>query len=256
MFACMTLPSAYAGRMGRRFLVFLLGALSFLAFTSPGAADASTQSVTSSAWTGVVDNGFGLTRVSGDFKIPRVTAQCGASSDVAIWVGLGGYGSLTFAQNGINVTPTGIGVWYELFDRYGNGPVVSVPLRMKQGDEIRLGLRFSANHSMLSFSWMNLTRHTTATRTVRNAGKYYNGSTAEWIVERPNIDRLTHSPNLAWFSPIVFTHAWTGTLRATRWALPAPYSIEMFGRSDRALTSRPVTTRAPSTLTVKWLACR
>lgn len=99
----------------------------------------------------------------------------------------------------------GIGVWYELFDRYGNGPVVSVPLRMKQGDEIRLGLRFSANHSMLSFSWMNLTRHTTATRTVRNAGKYYNGSTAEWIVERPGIDRLTHSPNLAWFSPIVFT---------------------------------------------------
>jgi hypothetical protein len=254
MLAATTLPTAAAERRGRRFLVLLLVA-SLLAVTSAGAADASTQSVTSNAWAGVVDHGLGLTRIGGDFTIPRVSAQCGGSSNVAIWVGLGGYGSLTFAQNGINVTPTGIGVWYELVDGHGNGPVVSVPLRMRQGDVVRLGLRFSANHSVLTFSWMNLTRHTSAARTVRNATRYYNGSSAEWIVERPGIDRLANTANLARFSPIVFSHAWTGTLRATRSALPAPYSVHMFGRSARPLTSGPVTTAATGTVSVRWLAC-
>jgi hypothetical protein len=243
----------------RRIVVLVLTLAAVLQVTATAPATAAVA-VGGNLWAGIIDRGAaGISHVSGRITIPRVDAACGARSNVAVWVGLGGYGTVPFAQNGITLTPSGSGAWYELFDRAGVGPVVSVPLPMKAGDVVVLGLAFSPDHRVLTFGWSNLTSRQRVARTLTNAARWYNGSTAEWIVERAGFDSVHDSPYLAHFSPITFTNAVSSTPTVGRNALPNTYTSTMISRYVIGRPFHPMTRVTPSVdpraFTTTWLAC-
>lgn len=255
---------ALAGRSRRHtivriFAVIITGlSIALVGGAAPAAAAPLTGIIVgNNIWAGAIDAGRGFTAVEGTVVVPRVDALCGTNSNVAIWVGLGGYLGMPFAQNGISVTPRGRSAWYELFDRNGNGPVVSVPLAMSSGDQVRLSLAFSAGHGTLTFVWRNLTRHVQTQRVIGNAARWYNGGTAEWIVERANYDPPTSSPALAHFSPVTFTGALASVGPAQRAALPDTYTSLMWGVGLlRQLTGLSPAPRARDSFTTTWRACR
>jgi hypothetical protein len=214
-----------------------LGTIGFVAVLTlasqlTGIAPATAAiAVGGNVWSGIIDQGTaGISRVSGRITVPTVDASAGSNSNVAVWVGLGGYGTFPFAQNGITLTPSGASAWYELFDKSGNGPVVGVPLPMIAGDVVALGLQFTPNHTSLTFTWNNLTQKQSVTRTLATAAGWYNGSTVEWIVERAGLDVAHDSPYLAHFSPITFTNAVFSTPTSVRNAFPNTYTSTMYSK--------------------------
>jgi hypothetical protein len=164
--------------------VVLVLAVMTAAILSAVPAGAGSQD-SSNLWSGLVSPGGGYGAVTADVRVPKVTANCGSRSNVVIYVGLGGYGSLPFVQNGITLVPgQSIGVWSEVFDRYGNTRITSRALLVRPGDLVRLSIWFSPSRYQLVFSWNNLTLRRSVTQSVTNAARYYNGATADYVVER------------------------------------------------------------------------
>jgi hypothetical protein len=237
-------------RAGRAALITV--SVGILVGLGTGSAGAVTYGH-SDQWTGVLSRGGGYTAVTADVTVPRVSTYCGKDSNVVAFIGLGGWTGLPFVQNGFTVTPRGLGVWYEVFDSAGRGPVVGVPLAIRPGDRVRLGLSFSANRSVLTFRWENLTLHRAVSRTVSNAGRYYNGSTADYVVERSWYP-YRGSP-LARFTPITFSNA-----KAVRYgrSVPAYNSgstrVTMLGA--RGNTVARVAPTSGTSFTTSWAGCR
>jgi len=242
---------AYRGARIRRVLVVSFGAALVSGLSALPAGAVSQGS--SGLWSGLVSNGGGYTRVTADVTVPRVSTYCGTSSNVVAYVGLGGWSGVPFAQNGFTVTPKGLGLWWEVFDRTGAGPTAAVSLPIRPGDTIRLGLWFSADKSVLTFRWENLTVRKAVSRTVTNARRYYNGSTADYVVERSWYP-YRGSP-LARFSGITFRNA--KAVRSGTWL--AAYNsgstrVTLVG--DRGNQLARVTYATGTTFTTSWLGCR
>ncbi len=237
-------------RVARRVVVVL----AIMTAVALGAVPAHAVSRGSSRlWSGLVSRGGGYTAVTADVRVPRVTALCGSRSNVVVYVGLGGYGSLPFVQNGITLLPgNGIGVWSEVFDRYGHTRVTSMTLPVRSGDLVRLGARFSSNKRSLLFTWSNLTLHKTVRQSVTNAARYYNGATADYVVERSWYP-YRGSP-LARYGSVGFSRAY-----ASRYG----HSVGAYNGSSRIITLRGTGGRALSSVvyargtkfTTAWKGC-
>jgi hypothetical protein len=237
-------------RWCRAWLVLVsVGAL-MAAGSSP--ADAATESY-SGAWSGLVSAGGGYVAVSAEVTVPKVTAYCGKDSNVVGYVGLGGWGSLPFAQNGFTVTPSGLGAWYEVFDRAGRGTTVGVPLPIRPGDRVRLSLAFSTDRSVLRFHWENLTQHRVVARQIGNAARYYNGATADYVVERAWYPY--RGAPLARFTPVAFRNA--KAIRGGHWlpaVNPRTIRVTMLGATGRPIAR--VSTAAGTSFQTSWAGCR
>jgi hypothetical protein len=232
-------------------VVITLG-VGLLGAVGTGPAKAVTYGY-SGQWAGVLSRGGGYTAVTADVTVPRVSTYCGSDSNVVAYVGQGGWTGLPFVQNGFTVTPKGRSAWYEVFDAAGRGSVAGVPLPIRPGDRVRLGLSFSANRSVLTFRWENLTLHQVVSRKMSNAGRYYNGSTADYIVERSWYPY--RGAPLARFSPITFSNA--KAVRYGHWV--AAYNsgstrVTMLGA--RANTVARVTAASGTTFTTSWAGCK
>jgi hypothetical protein len=231
-------------------LVLLGGVLLATLWTAPAQAVSYGYS---GLWSGVLSNGGGYVGITAEVTVPRVSTYCGTGSNVAVFIGLGGWNSLPFAQNGLTVTPKGIGVWSEVFDRYGRGPTTSVSLPIRPGDRIRLSASFSADKTVLYFRWENVTLRRVTLQRVSNAARYYNGSTADYVVERSYYP-YRGSP-LARYSPTTFSNA--KAARAGAW-VPAYNSgstrITMLGGAGNTMSR--VTSASGTTLTTGWSGCK
>lgn len=213
-------------------------------------ADA-TMMATSPAWSGSVTPGGGYTSVTAQFVVPRVTAACGRDSNVAIFVGLGGWGSLPFVQDGVTVTPAGASAWYETFSRGHADPGVGVPLVVRPGDRVRISLSFANHGYYLTFRWENLTTRKTVNKAISNASRYYNGATADYVVERSNYPRVG-SP-LAAYGSVALQDA--RAARHGRWVPAADHNATLVTMRPGARTL--ATTSAPGgVVTSRWAACR
>ncbi len=207
----------------------------------------------SGQWSGLVSTGGGYTAVTADVTVPRVSTLCGRDSNVVAFVGLGGWNRLPFVQNGFTVTPKGVGVWWEVFDKAGHGPVAGVALPARPGDRMRLRLEFSANRSVLTFRWDNLTLHRSRSQVVTNAARYYTGATADYVVERSWYPY--RGAPLARFTPITFSNA--KAVRAGRW-VPAynANSIRVTMLGARSNTVARVTAASGTTFRTDWSGCK
>jgi hypothetical protein len=180
----------------------------------------------SSNWSGYADTGGPFTTVSGSWTAPTVNCSVTRNAYSAQWIGIDGFSSSTVEQDGteadcVNGTPS-YDAWYEM---YGDSAVNS-------GYEVELspssypvvpGDTMSASVSVAGTTW---------TLRVADTGKWsysttvvYSGaaeSSAEWIVERPEICSFTCSlASLADFGTAQFSGASTtvngvaGTISAT-----------------------------------------
>ena len=211
-------------------------------------------------WSGVAQHNGKFTSIGMHFVVPRVSAYCGRKSNAAIWVGLGGDSVFPFAQNGISISPQGDGAWYEVFDSRGKTIVRGVPMfradgvavQPKAGDVMVVSLMFTLDHQTLTFRWQNTTQHTNAYKVIRGAQKYYNGFSAEWIVELND-----SSPNLARFSPISIYDAWASRsgvrVPAISGRFVSVYTLKRPRLGAKYMDS--VALVSSSAISVKWRRC-
>jgi hypothetical protein len=219
-----------------------------------------------SYWSGVVVEGSGDTSVTGDWTVPSTTTYCGTSADLASWVGLGGFGhtysAYPFVQNGVARNSSGaITAWYEVFDKYGNTSTVDVPFAVKPGDVVRFALRFTTDHSHLTFVWFNTTTRLLRTVTLANAAHWWSGHSVEWIDERYP-DWSGHLGPLARFTtPITVTNAgYTVNGGATSYsplAAPSAFAMSMNSTSYpyASLAHTTYSMASPRRFSTAWTRC-
>jgi hypothetical protein len=137
------------------------------------------------------------------FTQPTIQS-CGCSGDVGIWTGIGGAGSSTEIIQAGTLTQTQAAsqpTYTAFYEDYPENPhAVSAP-SVSPGDQIYVSVTYSNGET--TFYIENET--TGAYHSYPVSTPYYDGSSADWIVEKP-----TASTYLPPFTPSVpFTGAWT-----------------------------------------------
>jgi hypothetical protein len=180
-------------------------------------------------WSGYVvtslrETPISYTHVTGTWREP--TVQCGsrdAGASSAVWVGLGGYGTRSLEQVGVNANCDAKGrplyfAWYEIVPDIAR----DIPYRVLPGDVIHASVDV-ASLDLVALRVTNRTRHWTFSRKI-NWGATDNLS-AEWVTEAPtNCRRLDcRVASLADFGHVRFHDiaatggGTTGTISNPRW---------------------------------------
>lgn len=162
----------------------------------------------SSYWAGYdglasANGGSLFNSTSATFTEPTVLS-CGCSGDVAIWTGIGGAGSSTditqggtLAQELPGQQPTYNVVWEDA----PNSPVTESAPAVSAGDQIYVSVTYSGGDTTYYFE----NETTGQYHSYPESTPYYDGSSADWIVEKPYGEQY-----LPGFTPAVpFTGAWS-----------------------------------------------
>jgi len=183
--------------------------------------NAATLTVTaaplqSSNWSGYADSGATFNSVSANWTLPTVTCSSRTNAYSAQWVGIDGYTSSTVEQDGTETDCLGgVASYYAWYEMYGDSAVNS-------GYEVELspstnpvspGDPMSASVSVAGDEWTLVITdlasnhgwtYSTPAITFSSAAQ----SSAEWIVERPEICSRTCSLTpLADFGSVSFSNA-------------------------------------------------
>jgi hypothetical protein len=185
--------------------------------------NAATLTVTaapaqSSNWSGYADTGSGFSAVSGSWTVPTVSCTEGSSYS-AHWIGIDGATSSTVEQDGTEADcVAGSGSYDAWYEMYGDSAVNS-------GNEVELspssypvfpGDAISASVSVVGATWTLAISDSGSASQLHSwsfsTNIVFSGaaqSSAEWIVERPDIcNALSCSlATLANFGTVTFTNA-------------------------------------------------
>jgi hypothetical protein len=143
-----------------------------------------------------------ISSVNASWTVPEVKPSEN-DTFAGVWVGIGGYGEETLIQTGteqeyLNGRPVYY-AWYELLPAY----IVRIPnLHIQPGDTIAASISLvNKNTNTWSIEITDVTRN----QHYKKDDVVYNSSllTAEWIVERPNVNNVTST--LANFVNATFT---------------------------------------------------
>ncbi len=144
-----------------------------------------TSDVRSPLWGGyVVPTARGVTAVSEEYSIPRITRHCGYGVSAAdILVGIDGWrdstsevvGTTLLCTNGTQTNTA----WYDLLP---SAPV-AIPIPVAIGHSYYASVGFNATTQNYTFTFVDLTTSRSFTATVHSSSKpLRNGSSAEWVV--------------------------------------------------------------------------
>lgn len=105
------------------------------------------------------------------------------------WVGLGGVNSGALIQDGTQMNAGQYGAWYEYLGNGGAGvPEINFnSITVNPGDQIYTFVSYDPNNGQAYFYVEDETNGTSQSATVDLGSDYYDGTTAEWINERPEI---------------------------------------------------------------------
>jgi hypothetical protein len=199
-------------------------------------------------WSGLVDRAGSYLAVTGTFKAPKAATGCGTTALGAVFIGLGGYGQLPFTQVGVSFSPAGYGIFTETFDAVGHDTLKSIAIPVRAGDTLALGLAFTKSHTVLEYRVRNVTTGRVTSQWITNASRFWNGSSAEWVVERPN------SNSLLPYGTVGISNA--KALRGATWfaANTAPdTSIVLLGAAGNQLSR--LSAASGTSLVTTWLGC-
>jgi len=151
-----------------------------------------TFAVNSGNWGGFVANGHSnYVQVYDDQNIPTYQSNCGSASQtlVGTWIGLGGLNSSKLIQQGFasgssSTAITGARLWYEYLNSSHPNPPVYIGSTTRTGDIISESMTYSAGN--VTFHWYDRSNGQ-AWSDVHVSGltSYYDGTTADFISERP-----------------------------------------------------------------------
>jgi hypothetical protein len=182
---------------------------------SSGSATTVAASLTvaevSTNWSGYAATGSAFRAVSGSWRVPTVTCPADTTTYSSQWIGIDGYGTETVEQDGTETdcdhgTPY-YGAWYEMYgdDAVNYGYEVPVP---NPSDRVSPGDAMTASVSISGSTWTLAIADTTAPWNysigISDASFDPQRSSAEWIVERPEVGALTP---LSDFGSVSFTGA-------------------------------------------------
>lgn len=146
-------------------------------------------------WSGYVaytDNSERFTEIQMDYTQPTVVSNSTGTSRNAYWVGFGGYNSGNLVQAGTE-TKNGSSqyAWYEYLSETGDtvSEIVLNGLSVSAGDSIHLLVTYQRANNIFGYYIANNTTGVSASGTVTlDASIYYDGTTAEWIIERTKVN--------------------------------------------------------------------
>lgn len=126
--------------------------------------------------------------VEGAFVQPTDMSQS-ANKFESSWVGLGGVNSGALIQDGTQMNAGQYSAWYEYLGNGGAGvPEINFDnISVNPGDEIYAYTSYDASTGNAYFFVEDETDGTSQSTTVNLGSDYYDGSTAEWINERPEV---------------------------------------------------------------------
>lgn len=148
-----------------------------------------------SNWSGYVANlGASSTswysQVQGDYTHPTISATSGTCVN-SYWIGLGGYNSGKLVQAGTStIGSSSHSAWYEYLSDDPTGQTVAMQvitgLTINPGDSIHLYISFEKANNKFTYYVANNTTGRGSSGYVENlsAAKQFDGTTAEWVVER------------------------------------------------------------------------
>ena len=174
----------------------------------------------SSNWSGYADSGATFNVVSASWTVPTVNCQSSANAYSAQWIGIDGYTSSTVEQDGTEADCLGgsasYDAWYEM---YGDSAVNSgyeveispTTNPVDAGDSMSASVSFSVSTGEWTLTIDDATRWSSAYSTTISFSTPARSS-AEWVVERPEICSRTCSlASLADFGSVSFSNASTTT---------------------------------------------
>lgn len=180
-----------------------------LHFASPpsflaGLSNATATYANSPNWSGYIAKGSANTFTTAQaiwYDENLYPSRC-SSASLVTWAGLGGYGVSQLAQNG-----TGDNVfelvnnegWFEVRPQQPN--IISVPWNSTVGQLVEAQTQYAQN-DVFAFFWYNY--YTGQAFNAQVTANGYNGATADFIVERPDIFGYT---NLSNFRTMTFHYA-------------------------------------------------
>ncbi len=196
-----------------------------------------------------MDTGGIVTSVSGDWTVPTATCTSGKTEYSSTWIGIDGYvsGSSTVEQDGteadcLNGSPS-YDAWYEM---YGDSAVHNgdeVELNPASGYPVSPGDTITASVSVSGSNW-TLSINDSAWSSPYSTSISFSGaskSSAEWIVERPEVCSSSCSlTSLADFGSVTFTSA-TATDNGTSGSISAfsASAIEMLANNKTTVLAAP-----------------
>ena len=229
-----------------------------LAGTATTSAATIVVASESGNWSGYFALGQAFSAVTGSWSVPAVTCPTSATSYSSQWIGIDGAQSQTVEQDGTESdcfggTPN-YDAWYEM---YGDNNVNSgYEVKLPPGTyPVEPGDAMSASVSIASFTWTLAISDTTANWTystnIASPSPAPSQSSAEWIVERPEVNGSLSK--LSDFGNAAFTNATaTNTTASGPIADFAYQPVQMVGNQALA-TPRPLTA-AGSSFNVAWNA--
>jgi Peptidase A4 family len=231
------------------FLVLALFSMPGLFFTSAAFSQATpagiraapvirlTSATISYNWAGYAATGSGVSSIAGSWTQPSVTCPSTGTYYVAIWVGIDGYSSNTVEQTGTAAQcHNGKATYWAWYEFYPKSSVAIGSIAVAPGNKFTATVTYSS-----------ATRKFTTTITDSSTGKSYSKSSAvsgakrssaEWIVERPEIcsGGSCSLSSLADFHSATFTLA-SATIGGTTGSISAftNYAITMVNSSHKTI---------------------
>ncbi len=138
--------------------------------------------------------------VQGDFSQPSALSDSCSASQVVSWIGLGGYGTASLIQAGTGIDASNhYYAWWEYLGPFKSGINIHRvnSLAVHPGDHLHVYVSYSRANAVANFYLANDTTGKARPIIVRNLPqKYYDGSTTEFIDERPAInEKYSHLKN-------------------------------------------------------------
>lgn len=194
----------------------------------------ATPNASSSNWSGYADYGSTFTGVSGSWTVPTLTCTSSATTYSSHWIGIDGAGSSTVEQVGTEADCVGMTPVYDAwFEMYGDTAVNGgFEVQLGSGDPVAPLDPISARVSVVNNLWTlsisdgSLSHGWSFSTTANFAAAQ---SSAEWVVERPEICSSTCAlASLSDFGSVTFTSSTVTTAAGTAAISAFPYyGIEM-----------------------------
>ncbi|HEX8003777.1 MAG TPA: G1 family glutamic endopeptidase [Mycobacteriales bacterium] len=155
--------------------------------------DATTSSYGNPIWSGGVDKGGGYLyhAAQATFGVPTYATTCADPEDELLWVGLGGYGTTSLIQAGVDLNEGAPYAWLEYISATHDSTALPMSSlrsdtpRFASGDTAYAYVDYDAARSWAHFTVRNATTGATATYVKALGREYYDGTSAEFIDERP-----------------------------------------------------------------------
>lgn len=192
-------------------------------------------------------------------------SACSDPSGAAVWVGIGGTGAnnndLIQSGFGSEGSDNGIEFWWELINDSGGGTFHWTPTPGISGlEDVSFETQYAPTNNTAEFDFYN---HTSgifaAAYNITDPQPFYNGNSAEFIVERPKINgqvvRLRKGTDSSGYSPF-WKNAYVNGVGAGYYASQYQVSETMY--DNDAGTGNPLDTTvlgASTTQSNTWHAC-